>query len=95
MAYKERALTREEYLFAMYVRDFVPRKIRLEFCQRVADVAEDMRERATATIEEAPQQHEEIRKRVWDTLAFPRYRFFDVAIPNEGWAQFAEVLEES
>lgn len=105
MTYTERQLTREEHALAMAIRDTVPRADRLEVCQAVCRVAEDQRDRANAKIFEAradkmpwrntdDEVTDAIRREVWDALHFPRYRFFDVAIPFEGWAQFAVSREK-
>jgi hypothetical protein len=65
-------------------------------CQQICEVAEGLRDRANeATVNAslvAPnvhEQHEGIREAVWKSLHFPRYRFFDAAMPFEAWAQFA------
>lgn len=82
MAYCERILTREEITLAQEIRDEVDRTKRLYLVQRVCEVAEDLRDKAN--------EASGFDRKVWDSLHFPRYRFFDVALPNEGWAQFAE-----
>ena len=86
--YKERDLTREERYLAGTIRDVVPRAERLHICQQIAHVAENLRDQAHAANRENIPWEE--RKKIWDALHFPRYKFFDAALPSEGWYQFSE-----
>ena len=102
MAYKERELSRAEIRLASMIREHVPRSDRLEIVQQIAHVAEDLRDRVNEALYAAPliapmvqNQAEEIRKRAWDSLHFPRYRFFDAAIPDAGWGVFTEWKDAS
>ena len=88
--YKERELSSEEYWAAMALRA-VPAEKRLQAAQEFAQVAEDLRERANRALVNCETGcNEEQRKAVWDALQFPRYRFFDVALPAGDWLKFAE-----
>jgi hypothetical protein len=89
MAYKESELTCEEILLARDIRDMVPRRERLQVVQSVALVIEGYREKANEAATRC-EVSEDTQLQIWQSLHFPRYRFFDVALPNEGWAQFAE-----
>lgn len=97
--YRERELTPDETRLANAIRYTVPRDVRLEMCQRVCQVIEDLRDRACGAVLrdafDTPEQYRAARKDIWDALHFPRYRFFAVALPEGVWEQFAEVVDEA
>lgn len=94
MAYHERALTVEESRLAQAIRDCVPRRLRLDICQRVCTMMDDQRERVDEAFI-AGERGYDVRKRIWKRGHFPRYRFFDVALPGEAWGKFADSEEET
>lgn len=89
MEYHERKLTREERYLAGMIRDLVPERERLPLVQKICTQAEELREMAnTAAIEAGVS--EEQRTAIWQAMHFPRYRFFDAAMPWGFWLQFAD-----
>jgi hypothetical protein len=87
MSYCERELTQDERHLAGILRETIADNFeRLHAAQSVCHVAENLRDLANSTVANVPV----IREDVWNSLHFPRYRFFDAAMPNQGWAQFAE-----
>ena len=88
--YKERNLSPEEYWAAMALRA-VPAEKRLAAAQAFCHAVEDLRERAHRALDNCETGSDKYqRKAVWEALQFPRYRFFDVALPNGDWEKFAE-----
>lgn len=80
--YNERELTRNERDLAYKIRNsFDDHFVRLQVASEVAGIAEDTRDRAWAYLDGHSQQ-------AWDSMHFPRYKFFAEAV-DPMWDQFS------
>ncbi len=76
----ERLLASNEWELAVQIREHIPRRDRLRVCQLICELPEEEKDK-------------------WGFFSinpdtrFPRYRFFNVAMPDADWGRFAKGTE--